>query len=801
MIILGNMIKKLFLLVATLLALSLTSFSKELPDSTSSKKGRPTVGLVLAGGGAKGAAHIGVIKLIEEIGIPVDYVAGTSMGSIIGGLYSLGYTSAEMDSIISNMDWSTYMSNKMDRREITYDQKVLSAQYLVDIPFDIPKKIDNMMKRGLSNDGGGVGETSGKSSFLNTLPGGYINGNSIFNMMKSLAVGYQDSIDFNNLPIPFACVSTNAIDGTQKIHRDGELPTAMRASMAIPGVFTPVKVGNELLVDGGMLNNFPVDVCKAMGADIIIGVNLSGGLTDDVEKLEALPGLLGQLFAIITGNQVEEHADMCNIYLNPDLKSGGYGTLSFDKKSIQSIMNIGYNTALAKLDEFKALRKHLEEYGVDLSQKYNNQKALNLVTTSVDVNEYVWPNFSESEIHWMEKKTGLRSLTSVNKDVLDKAVSVLYGTKAFSVITYNVKKSQEDTTKYDVIFNLKMSEPNSFKFGFRFDSYETAALAFRFGLNEYRLRGFKAIVAAKLSYNPWFKATASYAAGTWPNVNIEYMLKENDIDIYDRGEPYTNIRSNRQDVKIYLSQFYSKYLGSGLGLDFQMYRTPKVFSETDIDEYAFSPINALGVYGYFDFDNRDKDVFPTSGIDLGLTGAWHFHQFGKGLDGLKQHGKMNIGQAYGSFVSYIPVTSRFNIIPQVYASFVFGKDAYYEECYPIFDHYGNFIGGGGVMGRYFQQELPFVGINKVEYIYNNAVILRLDLRYRFGEKIYLTLMTNYMRDAPYIDKFFHKDYMDDIFGIGTQVGFDSAIGPVSLDIHWADHNKKVGAYLNIGHYF
>lgn len=789
--------------MALLTGLTSALFAEETQNNTTSELGRPKVGLVLAGGGAKGAAHIGVIKLIEEIGIPIDYVAGTSMGSIIGGLYALGYNSSEMDSIISNMDWSLYMSNKMDRREVTYDQKALSSQFLLEIPFDVPEKIDNKMKMGLSNDANeSLSSTpSGKSSFMNTLPGGYISGNSIFNMMNSLAVGYQDSIDFNNLPIPYACVSVNAVNGTQKIHRDGKLPLAMRASMAIPGVFTPVQVGDELLVDGGMLNNFPVDVCKAMGADIIIGVNLSGGLTDDIEKLEALPGLLGQLFTIVTGNQVEEHAKMCNIYLNPNLKSGGYGTLSFDKKSIHSIMEIGYNTALQKLDEFKALRKELEGYGVDLTQKYHGKKALNLVNTKVDVNDYVWPNFSEGDIHWLEKKTGLDELKSVTKSDLDRVVSVLYGTKAFSKIIYNVRKSAVDSTKYDVEFDMTLSEPNSFRLGFRFDSFETAALGFRFGWNEYRLRGLKATISTKLSYNPWLKATASYAAGTWPNINLEYFIKSSDVDIYDRGVAYTHLRTTRQDVKLYLSQFYSKYLGSGLGVDFQMYRTPKIFSQTSIDMVAFHPINALGVFGYFDFDNRDKEVFSTRGVDLNLNGSWNFYQFGKGLDGVFQQGKMNIGQAYGSFVSYIPVTSRLTLIPQVYASFVFGGDAYYDECYPIFDHYANFVGGGGVMGRYFQQELPFVGVNNLEYIYNNAVILRMDVRYRFGNNLYVTLMPNYIRDAAYIDQFFGNELIDSIFGVGAQVGIDSAIGPISLDIHWADHNKKVGAYINIGHYF
>lgn len=786
--------KKYIVILTLMVALAPSLYGQE-------RVGRPTVGLVLAGGGAKGAAHIGVIKLIEEVGIPVDYIAGTSMGSIIGGMYALGYTSAEMDSIISNMDWGIYMSNKVDRRETSYEHKTLDSKYLIDIPFDIPNKINEKLEKGMSEENPEEATLVGQKSFVNSLPGGYINGNNIFNMLNSLAVGYQDSIDFDTLPIPYACVSVNAIDGTQKIHRDGTLPMAMRASMAIPGVFTPVQIGDEVLVDGGMLNNFPVDVCKAMGADIIIGVNLSGGLSSDAQKLNALPGLLGQLFGIVTGSQVQEHAKMCNIYLNPNLKEGGYGTLSFDKKSIQEIMEIGYNTALSKRGEFEALKKELESYGADLTQKYNNKKAINLLTEKIKVSEVVWNGVRVEDVPWLEKKSRLDLSSPMTKNDIDKAVSFFYGTKAFSNITYYVRKMEGDDTGYQLEFVFKLNEPNSFKLGFRFDSYETAALGFRFAMNEHRLRGFKASLSTKLSYNPWVKVSASYAAGVWPNVNVEYYFKENDIDINENGNQFVNIRSNRQDVKVFISQFYSKNIGAGGGLDFQMYRTPKYLSLTDVEQVAFAPVNTLGAFVYFDYDTRDRDIFPNRGVDLNLHGVWNFYQFGNSVVDFDQPKKLKLGQAYGSLVSYIPIGRRFNLIPQAYAGMVFAKDAYYHDDRPIYDYFANFIGGGQMQGRHFEQELPFVGINKVEYVYNNVVILRLDFRWEVFDKFYLTAMSNYLHDANELKHFFQPDYTDNVWGFGVQSGYQSAIGPVSLDLHWASHTKKMGAFLNIGYYF
>ncbi len=774
----------------------------EKGDNDYQTKKRPAVGLVLAGGGAKGAAHIGVIKLIEEVGIPIDYVAGTSMGSIIGGMYALGYTSAEMDSIISNMDWEIYMSNKVNRREVSYEHKTLDSKYLLDIPFDIPNKINDRLKKGMAEENMEDVSLMGQRSFVNSLPGGYINGNNIFNMFNSLAVGYQDSLDFDDLPIPYACVSTNVLDGTQKVHTCGSLPMAMRASMAIPGVFTPVAEGNEVLVDGGMLNNFPVDVCKAMGADIIIGVNLSGGLTSDKEKLQALPGLLGQLFTIVTSNQVQEHAKMCDIYLNPSLKKEGYGTMSFDKKSIREITEIGYQTALAQKGEFEQLKKELEAYGQDMTQQYQAPKAVNLVTEKIQIGNVVWTGVNEEDVPWLIRKSRMDITKPLSKADIDRLVAVFYGTKVFSKITYYVRKCGQDGSKYELEFVFKLNEPNSFMLGFRFDSYETAALGFRVALNEQRLRGFKASVSTKLSYNPWVRVTGSYAFGAWPNLNIEYYLKNNDIDIYAHGEQFANIRSNRQDVRIYLSQFYSKSIGAGAGLDFQMYRTPKFLSYTDEASVAFAPVNTLGAYAYFDWDTRDKDVFTNQGVDLNLYGVWNFYQFGNSVVDFNQPKKLKLGQAYGSVVSYIPLGKRFNISPQAYAGFVFAKDAYYYNGkQPIYDYFANFIGGGNMAGRHFQQELPFVGVNKVEYVYNNVIILRLDLRCMVFKDFYLTAMTNYLHDATDFRHFFKEGYSDNIWGVGMQAGYDSAIGPISVDVHWADHTNKVGVFFNLGYYF
>ena len=240
---------------------------------------RKKVGLVLSGGGAKGMAHIGALKVIEEAGIPIDYVVGTSMGSIIGGLYSIGYTPEQMDSMVRKQDWAFLLSDKIPRSEMNLMERESDEKYVISVPFS-------------------------KSS-IKEVAGGVIKGQNIANLFSELTLGYHNKIDFNKLPTPFACVSEDLVTGEEYVFHKGVLATAMRASMAIPGVFTPVRLDSMVLIDGGVTNNYPVNIARQMGADVIIGHHPH--VIQPVEWLEGQQGnktlciySLGDLIAVMT---------------------------------------------------------------------------------------------------------------------------------------------------------------------------------------------------------------------------------------------------------------------------------------------------------------------------------------------------------------------------------------------------------------------------------------------------------------------------------------------------------------------
>ena len=257
-------------------SLAIASMRERMADI---RRHRPTVALVLSGGGAKGAAHIGVIDYIEKLGIPVDMVLGTSMGGLIGSLYSLGYSPAQMDSLISNIDWNWALTDRVPREYISYSGMKYKEKFLLSVPFFYEKDYFNELRRHeqlyIGADRSDHGEDLIKKNLIGSLPSAFIYGQNVSNLISSLTVGYQDSLDFKEFPIPFVCIATDLVSGKAKIWHSGNINTAMRSTMSIPGVFAPVRTDGMVLVDGGIRDNYPTALAREMGADIIIGVDLA----------------------------------------------------------------------------------------------------------------------------------------------------------------------------------------------------------------------------------------------------------------------------------------------------------------------------------------------------------------------------------------------------------------------------------------------------------------------------------------------------------------------------------------------
>lgn len=302
--------------------------------------------VVLSGGGAKGMAHIGVLKVLERAGIPVDIVTGTSMGSIVGGLYAMGYDSEQLDSMVRRQDWSFLLSDKAEAHSpLLYNRRWQNTY---------------MLSR----------QVTLKDYKISSGVAGFIEGRNLNLLFNSLAGEYADSISFDSLPRPFACVATDIITNSEYVFHSGRITEAMRSSMAIPGVFSPVRKGDMVLVDGGLRNNFPVDVALDMGADVVIGVTVQG-TPKTADDIKGTTDVLSQIVDVNCKNKYNDNLERTDVAIRVDTR--GYSSASFSAEAIDTLIHRGEQAALLKWDEIIKLREALGIDSTDVAQRQSHK--------------------------------------------------------------------------------------------------------------------------------------------------------------------------------------------------------------------------------------------------------------------------------------------------------------------------------------------------------------------------------------------------------------------------------------------
>ena len=776
--------------------LSFISFVTVAQDSTT-VKARPKVGLVLSGG----AAHIGVLKYIEEMDIPIDYIAGTSMGSIIGGMYALGYSSDEILDIISHVDWDRLISDNVDRKNISYSRKQENSTQTLTIPFSITTDREELQTR----------------SFKNSLPTGIISGDNLINLFNSLSVGYSDPIAFDELPIPFICIATNMINGEADVLNKGIFSKSLRASMAIPILFDPIKLNETLYADGGLVSNFPAEQCRAMGADYIIGVSMSPGLENDPQNLSSIFSQVKQLKEIITDKEFDNYHNLCDIFISPELK--GVGMLSFNAESVARITQSGYEAASSQEEMFKELKKKISsgtEYQPTAS--LSKPKAINLLQDKVLISEIELAGASKDIERWARRKCTVRVGDYVCKEDIDESVSLYYGTGNYESVTYTLHKDTTSANGYVLRFAFVESPPHDIGTGLRFDSQDMLSVLLKIGINSNCMSGFKTDISTKLGGNQWLKANFSYGQLLYPRINLAYNFRNSELDAYDMDELVMNMKFLQHKFRLYLSENYSRTVSVGAGLEAEFLNPKKVmYSLYDAVDRDYQSVNTLGSFAYIHYDNLNKSSFPTRGAKGKVDFMWRDMTFTS-----KSTNTLGLGSLVYGIEGYVPIVEdRIVVIPQLYGSLLFGKGAengiskgwnpIFNGPVPCYPSMNNML-GGTEMGRYIDHHLPFIGLNKISLAFNNLAIGRLDVRTRLFKKHYLTAMFNYGRSGVDLKSFIGKDdtlLWSDLYdynasnwwGAGLRYSIDTNIGPLSFDISSSNISRKANLYFSLGYYF
>ena len=748
---------------STLLALIIV-FATTL---VSAQTNHPKVGLVLSGGGAKGLAHIGVLKVLEEEGIRPDYIAGTSMGSIIGGLYALGYNSTELDSIVKNIDWARLLSDDIPLSYVSSHEKKEYNRYQAEF---------RLTRDGLK------------------IPSGLITGHQISGMLTGLSWHKAEIHDFDELPIPFRCVAADLRSGKEYIFSEGNLTTAMRASMSIPTVFSPVRKDSLLLVDGGVLNNFPVQICKNMGADIIIGVNV--GFQDKAG--EDMPENFTEILmaaATISGNvSAREAIRQTDLLISPELSDFSTGSFFDNKKIIQS----GEEAARKKIEDLRSLKDSLNiptRAPIQVDKTRNRKIRVGRIRTE---------GLENINKHFLLSNLGIQEGDSITPDLMTNALRRAMGTRHFENITYHLEPAEES---HNLILRVRESPRAKAKFSLHYDNEYKAGLLTNITGRNILGKSSRSSLTFDISENPKFGfSQINFLGGTQlvaSKVKIDH--ENNNFPVYlENGSKYGTFEHHyttfRGGVMTALGtrwemDAYAQYIISTL-------RNKSGFSDifyADIEHFG----NAFWTSSFdFNYNSLDSRYFPKSGSDLRLT-------YDFSLDIKEAYKGSEDGRELVSRFIHVPRNNYFSILGDYRKSLPVNSflttglrlsGRFTSHSIPLMDF--TFLGGLPFNNR--SKEVHFIGYSFREKLVDNFALGEVNLRARILKQVHISAIGGFLlseTNLPEVIEPIGLDKNEQVYEYGLIVAYDSFLGPVQAGLGSNNTDHRMRWYLNFGFNF
>ncbi len=769
--------KIVLILAATLLSVMSSKVSAQTDSTTSQRK---KVAVVLSGGGAKGMAHIGVLKVLEKAGIPVDIVTGTSMGSIIGGLYAIGYNANALDSMVRVQDWSYVITDKEDLRHQSLDDRRKQNTYLFS-----------------------TGLTLGKRDLQ---AGGIIKGKNLAELFNQLCIGFTDSLNFSrDLPIPFACVATDIIDNSEVDFQSGCLPQAMRASMAIPAAFSPVRIGDKVLVDGGLKNNYPADLARELGAEIIIGVTVQGA-PKSAEEVSGTMSILSQIIDVNCKNKLDENLAITDLHLQVDTK--GYGSASFSQAAIDTLIRRGEEEGMRHWDDIIALKQRI---GIDESFRPVILHPLRpqVMTEKQRVLGYTFENMTPQDERFLRQKFNLKSAEELlnSKDSINARleqelttsmrVDLFYQTAECRLLPVKLPKPvmrdlahfNEENKKWkesdgvQVILTAGEKKSVELHAGVRFDTEEYAAVQLGLDIPLKTALPINTDITLRLGKRMMARGEITVHPRSFTRPTLSYAFRRNDVDIYTNGDLDYNIRYNQFQAEFLPFNFNLRHFNLQIGVrwDYMHYRD-KLGSETaklvELDNEHFYSYRAR-----VNYNSEDDWFFPTRGARFNAEYAYLTDNFSQ----LDDNAGMSALSA--SWRKSFPIGGRFVLQPMFYGRLLFGS-----VVPPVF---GNTIGGDW-FSHYVEQQMPFAGIGNMEYVDHHFVAVQLQAQQHIGSNSYVLLRVVGAQQSDRLKKLLDYRTM-----LGGQIAYyyNTIAGPLGATLGYSNHTKKPYFYLNLGYEF
>jgi NTE family protein len=741
------------LLLIAFLIISVLSFSQQ--NNGDDVK----VGLVLSGGGAKGLAHIGALKVIEQSGVRIDYIGGTSMGAIIGALYASGYSANQLDSIFRQTDFSTLIQDDIPRSAKTFYEKKEAEKYALVLPFD---------------------------GFKIGFPSGLSKGQNVYNLLSKLTSHVSTISDFSKLPIPFFCVATNVETGKEVILDHGYLPRAVTASGALPSLFSPVMIEDKVLIDGGVVNNYPVSEVRAKGMDIIIGVDVQDSLKNR-DNLRSAFDVLVQINNYRTIKDMTEKRKKTDVYIHPNIKD--FSVVSFDE---------GKNIVESGIVAAELNREELEKIAL-------RQKPVKREKIKFETNDIIY--IKEVKIEGNEKytrsyvlgKLKLRTPDKITYKDFSEGINNLSATGNFQDINYRF--IEDENNQNTLLLQLRESKSSMMlRFAAHYDDlFRTAALV---NITKKRLltnndiASLDLIAGDNLRYNFEYYIDKGFYWSV--GFNSKYHFFETDVPLSFVGAdldaelslPINNLSVNYSDFtnQLYFETLFRRTFIFGLGGEHKYLRYLSETIGTDdnnLPRTIFESTNYYSAFGFLKYDSYDNSFFPKNGAYF--SGDFHWYLLANGRNKNFEPfslAKAKLGYAYTFFN-----TISANLTTE--GGFKWGGAETTSLDFAL----------GGYGFKEMNNIIPFLGYEAISLRGNTYLKSSITLDYEIFRKNHINISANIANVGN--DLFETGQWIDgvDYSGFSAGYGLETVLGPMEIKYSYSPEREQSEWYVALGYRF
>jgi len=728
-------------------------------NSASAQATRPRIGVTLSGGGAKGLAHIGILKAIDSAGIKVFAITGTSMGSIIGGLYAAGYSADTLEKISKLIDWGSLLSNQTPLTDLKMEEKDEYGKYAVELPW-----INHNFK----------------------LPSGLLDAEELWLKFSELFFPVYATKDFTKLSIPFKCIATNISDGSIVVLDKGEIIKAIRASMAIPSVFTPIDIDSLKLVDGGVVRNFPVTEVKDMGADLVIGSSVSNGLLP-TKQINNVVQVLLQIAFFKEADDNKHQQSLTDVYVFHPME--GYSAGSFGRSN--EIIDLG----VAKGDEVYPVLKRLKD---SLDQIYGPEPdPLNRLpdVDSVKITGIRIRGIQKTDSVFFVDMLDFKNNRYYTARQLTRMTRQVYGTRYYSKVFYYLEPWPDGTAT--VVFEASENPTTEAKIGLNYNIFSGAAVIANITTRNYFTKDSRTLLTVNIGETFRIRGQHLQYFGqhhqTALILTAQYDAPE--YNSYDNFRKDGIYRNNYSVGDIRMQRSVNRIVAMGLGTRFESnsFRPILVFpSEVQGGDKFFTS------YPYFQLNNLDRPTYPRAGWKLNAEYDLTYGQ-ASNIQATQNGVPVNTDSLNGNATDY----TRFLLDAAHYVSLgrkstLFGQLQEGVNFRYQVNHINDFLIGG--LTPQFHNQITFAGLSEGTLNTSSVGVLLAGYRYELYPQFYLIARENIgvynflnIQDQPVTPHF--------ISGSALSAAYDSPFGPIEFSVMYSDQSKVVLGYVNIGFNF